>query len=62
MARPAPELDRYLAFVADLRRRAPDHRFHQIFSRRLDTLLDERLAAPNRSAPACTSPDPAGPE
>lgn len=60
MARPVADLDRFLAFVTDLRRRAPNDRFHKVLTRRLDTLLDERLesAAHARSAPTSTSPQP----
>lgn len=70
MARSAADLDRYLAHVVALRRRAPDHRFHQILTRRIDVLLDERHAAtgaetfrpgvnaPGLSGPADETPEP----
>jgi len=62
MSRAVADLDRFLAHVVALRRRAPDRRFHQILTRRIDVLLEERLAAGARTfRPGVNVPPVSGP-
>ena len=51
-ARTIGDIDRLLSRVVELRRRAPDQRFHQILSRRIDSLLADRTHAKAQTWPA----------